>query len=177
MAQSRLQTALGKVFPFFDQNKNGYDRLVNSVASDDLHPSTIQIAEISIPAASVLTLRATPYTLVAAPGAGYVNEFISASLILDYGTTGYTESTANLAVKFTDGSGAQVSETIEMTGFIDQTADTKTTARAKLDAIVAKTGCDNKALVLHNLGAGEFGNSGDSVLRLKVAYRVVPTGW
>jgi hypothetical protein len=134
-------------------------------------------AEVSIAAASVLTLRATPVTLVAAPGTGKVLELESVVLILDYGSVSYTESTANLAVKYTNGSGAQVSETIEMTGFIDQTADTMTTGRPKIDQIVAKTGCENQPLVLHNLGAAEFGNAGDSVLRVKVTYRIHKTGW
>ena len=69
------------------------------------------------------------------------------------------------------------SQAIECTGFIDQTADTMTNALAKIDAIAAKTACENKALVLHNTGDGEFGGSGGSALRVKVAYRVHTTGW
>lgn len=138
---------------------------------------TLQYAEVSIAAAAIATLRATPVTLVAAPGAGKVLEFVSAVLILDYTAPGFTETADNLGVRYTDGSGTQMSETIEMTGFIDQTADTMTTARAKVDGIAAKTACENKALVLHNLGDGEFGGSGGSALRVKVAYRVHPTGW
>jgi hypothetical protein len=148
----------------------------DAVTSAKLDPTTIQYAEVAVSSGEILALRATPKTLVAAPGAGLINQFISAVLLLDATATAYTESDDNLAVKYTDGSGAEVSETIEATGFIDQTADTMTTARAKADAIVAKTGCENKALVLHNTGSGEYA-TGTGVMRVKVAYRVVASGW
>jgi hypothetical protein len=65
-----------------------------------------------------------------------------------------TESTANLGIKFTDGSGVQVNETVECTGFIDQAANTETEARPKLDPIVAGSAAANKALVLHEPRCG-----------------------
>jgi hypothetical protein len=136
----------------------------------------LQTIEVALSSADILALRATPKTLVAAPGAGLLLEFCGGVLILDATATAYVESAANLAVKYTDGSGAKVSDDIETTGFIDQTADTMTSMRPKLDAIVAKTGCENKALVLHNLGAGEY-TTGTGVIRAKVAYRVWTTGW
>ncbi len=136
-----------------------------------------QFAEVSITNAEMLAIRATPKTLVAAPGAGKVLEFVSAQLFFDY-TAAYTESTDNLAVKFENGSGAAVSQTIEATGFVDATADTITNALAKIDAIVAKTGSENKALVLHNTGDGEYGGgNAANAIRVKVAYRVWTTGF
>lgn len=136
-------------------------------------------AVVALTNAEIKALRATPKELVAAPGAGRLLEFISALLLLDYGTNALTESTDNLGVKYHDGSGTQISETIEAGGFIDATADTMTTSRAKLDGIVAKSACENKALVLHNLGDGEFGgNAGaDTVMRVRSVYRVHVTGW
>lgn len=144
-----------------------------------LSEKSIRHAFISLTNAQIKALRATPITLVAAPGAGKSIEFISAVLFLTAGANVLTESTANLAVKYVDGSGTQISETIECTGFIDQAASTMTTGRAKLDGIAAQTACENKALVLHNLGAGEFGGNAaaDALLRVKVAYRVQLTGW
>lgn len=136
-----------------------------------LHTVTVEVSS-----AELLALRATPKTLVAAPGAGSVLEFVSAVLLLDATATAYVESSADLGIRYTDGSGAQVSETIEATGFIDQTADTMTVARPKADPIVAATGAANQPLVLHNLGAGEY-TTGTGVLRVKVAYRVWETGW
>jgi hypothetical protein len=142
----------------------------------DFEDSPVASREVTISQAALLTLRATPVTLVPAPGAGKVLQLISAQLQLVYSGTGNnTESTANLGIKYDSGSGVQVNETVEATGFIDQTADTYTTARPKLDPIVAATGATNKALVLHNLGAGEYGVTGGtptSQLLVKIVYAV-----
>ena len=156
------------------------DKIADSaVTSAAMDASLIKYAMVSLTSAQVKALRATPATLVAAPTAGYLTEFIKIYLFLDYGSNGFTESTDNLAVKYTDGSGTTVSETIEMTGFIDQTADTMTSAGPAAQAILAKTACQAKALVLHNTGDGEIaGNAAnDSVLHVRVVYRVHPTGW
>ncbi len=101
-------------------------------------------------------------------------EFISAVLQLKAGTNVLTEATSNLAVKYKDGTGVQVSQTVETTGFIDQAADTVTYGIQKLDPIVARTNIENQPLVLHNLGAGEIaGNAAnDARLAVKVLYRV-----
>lgn len=129
----------------------------------------------AITAAQVKLIRSTPIELVAAPGSGYINEFISAVLILNYGSEVFTESADNLAVKYTDGSGVAVSDTIECTGFIDQSADTVTRAVPVADAIVTVAASANQALVLHNTGDGEFaGNaSDDSVLNVFTTVRII----
>lgn len=148
-----------------------------SVGSAELSETTIQYAAVSLTNANVLNFRATPITLVAAPGAGKVLEFVSAVLIFDY-TAAYTETAANLQVKYVNGSGTAASQLIEATGFADATADTLTTALAKIDVIAAKTACENQALVLHNTGAGEWGGgNAANAIRVKVAYRVHTTGW
>lgn len=171
MAISRLQTALGKVFPFLDSGKPGYDRLVNSVQSDDLHPATIQYAEVAITVAEMLALRATPKTLVAAPGAGYVLEFVNALFVFDYAAA-FTESADDIKIKFTDGSGATVSTTLDATGLLDATSDQIRTLKPITTDL---TPVANAALVLHNAGDGEWGGTG-SPCRVKVAYRVHATG-
>jgi hypothetical protein len=138
--------------------------------------SATRSVEVALTANEIKALRATPKTLVAAPGAGLLLEFVGAVLLLDATATAFVESTANLSVRYENTTGAKASEDIEATGFIDQTADTMTTARPKLDVIVAKTGCENKALVLHNLGAGEY-TTGTGTMRVKISYRVWTTGW
>lgn len=150
-----------------------------SVTSAKLDPTTIQVAEVALTNVQIKALRAAPRTLVAAPGAGYYLEFVSAVLFLDYGTNALTETDANLVVRYKDGSGVAVSQAIEATGFADAIADTATNARPVLDAIVAKTACDNQPLVLHNTGAGEWGGNAalDTLMRVRVAYRTLPTGW
>lgn len=139
------------------------------------HQENSRTDYVTIPAASILTLRATPVTLVAAPGAGKMLQFVDAQLILNWASTGYTESADNMAIKYTNGSGAAVSVAIEATGFIDQVADTVTNAIADSDAIVAAAAAENQALVLHNTGDGEYANSGDSTLTIAITYRILTT--
>ena len=134
-----------------------------------------RVVFVRLTSAQVKALRATPQTIAPAPGAGMIAEFVHARLALDYGGTNvFTETADNLAFKYTDGSGAQVSQDIETTGFLDQSADTVTFAQAKNDAIVAASACVNKAIVLHNIGDGEFaGNAGaDNALLVKLVYRI-----
>jgi hypothetical protein len=148
----------------------------NSISSTQTAETLLKNANVSLTNAMVLALRATPITLVAAPGAGKVIEFISAALIFDY-VGAYTESADNLAVRYENGSGVIVSDTIEATGFADATADTITFARAKVDPIVAGASAANKALVLHNTGDGEWGaGNAANAIRVRTTYRIHPTG-
>ncbi len=142
--------------------------------SGTIGESVIRQASISITNAQIKALRATPKTLVAAQGATKYLEFISLVMYLDYGSNVFTESTDNMAVRFTDGSGAIVSQAIEATGFIDAAADTITNGLPKIDAIVSAAASLNQALVLHNTGDGEYGgNAGaDTVIRAIVTYRI-----
>lgn len=150
-----------------------------SIESSEMDETVLKYAEVSITNAQIKALRATPKTLVAAPGAGKVLEFVSGVLFHDYGSNALTESTDNMAVRFTDGSGTIVSQAIESGGFVDATADTMTNILPKIDAAASKTGCENQALVLHNTGDGEFGGNAaaDTVWRAKITYRVHTTGW
>ncbi len=139
-----------------------------------LNEELIQYRTVVIPHAQILTLRAAPVTLVPAPGPGKVVEFVSALLQLEYGgDAAYTETADNLAIKYANGGGVAVSQTIETTGFVTATADTLTSALPAIDAMVAQANAVNQPLVLHNIGDGEFGGGAASnVLRLKVTYRV-----
>lgn len=153
---------------------------VGMTASDDGSKTTyslvpvINVATVTLTNAEIKALRATPKTLVAAPGSGYVLEFVSAVLKNNGGTNALTESADNMAVKYNNGSGVAVSQTVECTGFIDQTAATLTSALAVIDPIVAYASGANKALVLHNTGDGEWGGNAaaDVTMTVKVAYRV-----
>jgi hypothetical protein len=134
----------------------------------------IAVVTVTLTNAEIKALRATPKTLVAAPGTGKVLEFVSATMKLSGGANAITETTDNMAIRFNDGSGAIVSQAIEATGFIDQTAATVTNALPKIDAIVAYASAANKALVLHNTGDGEYaGNAAaDVTMAIDIAYRV-----
>ena len=154
--------------------KSRVDRVVS--ASNLAQAGFQQYADVTLTSAQVKALAATQIELVAAPGAAKVLVFRGALLKLDYGgTNAFTESAITLGIKYTDDTGVQVGSTIEATGFIDATADTYTSCVPVLDAIVAASASDNKALVLDNLGAGEIaGNAAnDNTLVVRVFYEVV----
>jgi len=140
----------------------------------DVDPSYLQVDTVTIATGDVLTLATTPVELVAAPAAGSFIQFVGAAFILDYNSIAYTESGDNLGIKYTDAAGVQVSSTIEMTGFIDQSADMMTSAIPAADAIVAASAANAKALVLDNLGSNFA--AGNSPLIVKIAYRVIASG-
>jgi predicted RecA/RadA family phage recombinase len=136
--------------------------------------TVLRYASVSLTNANIKNLRATPITLVAAPGANKLVELVSAQLVLNYGSNVLTESADNMAIKYNNGSGAAVSQAIEATNFIDATANTVTNALPKIDVIAAKTDAVNKALVLHNTGDGEYGGNAanDTTMTVHVCYRV-----
>lgn len=145
----------------------------DSITYDDLQEAVLQQVTVTLTASEIKNLAATQKTLVAAPGANKFIEFCSAILELLAGSEGLTEAGDNLAIKYENASGVQVSQTIESTGFIDQTADTITNALPKIDAIVSNTNGVNKALVLDNLGSEFAGNaSNDAAMEVTVTYRV-----
>ena len=101
--------------------------------------------------------------------------FESALLLLTYGSNVFTESADDLSIRYTDGSGVVVSVAIESGGFLDNAADIYTNAIPIVNAAVVPAGNVNQALVLHNVGDGEFaGNAGDdNVVEVWTTYRVL----
>ena len=133
----------------------------------------LETATVDLTNAEIKDLADTPVELVAAQGAGTVIEFVSAIFILDYGSNVLVESADNLVIEYDDGDAAAVSETIEMTGFIDQSADTITFAIAKKDPIDASADIVNKNLALVNTSGDFTGNAtNDTVIRVITSYRV-----
>ncbi len=138
--------------------------------------STLKVATVDLTAQEIRALVATPIELVAAPSAGEIIEFVSALLILDQAGDAFTEAGANdnLAIEYDGGSAIAVSETIEMTGFIDQSADMVTRAIPVKDPIDAAGDIVEKNLVLAGLDDELGGNAGnESALRVIITYRIV----
>lgn len=142
-----------------------------SAADSFIHTDTVELSNADIKA-----LRATPKTLVAAPGADKVVEFISAVLILDYGTNVLTESADNLVIEYAT-SGTDITAAIEATGFIDAAADTLKLVYAAITDVSAANAV-NLAVQLFNTGDGEYaGNVAENTtMTVKVNYRIHTAG-
>lgn len=135
--------------------------------------ATLQTASVDLTNAEIKDLADNPVELVAAPGAGSLLEFVSAVLILNFGTNVLVESADNLVIEYNSGLAVAVSEVIEMTGFIDASADTITRAIPVKDPIDASADIVNKNLALFNLGGDFTGNAAeDTTMRVIISYRV-----
>jgi len=149
---------------------------LGSFVNSPVETAGINFINVTLTVAQILALRATPITIVPAPGAGSVIEVIAGGAYLAYGSAAYVGA-YNLQLKYKDGTGAAVSEPIPATGFLAATASTAVgIEKISTGAPVAKTVADNQPIVIHNVGAGEL-TTGDSPIRIRLAYRVVTAGW
>lgn len=133
----------------------------------------LKYVDVTITAAQLKALNATPQTLVAAPGAGYAVVLDSILLHKQAGTA-YAGIAAgeDLSVRYTDGSGTELTN-IETTGFLDQTTvQTRFAERWRAASGVADITPANAAIVLHML-SGEI-TTGTGSLLARVYYRKLP---
>lgn len=139
-------------------------------------PGFVQLAEVTVTSAQLLALRATPKTIVAAPGAGKMIVPLQMVAIADNGTA-YVVGTNDLALRYKDETGDIIGQTIDTAGLLDQTTDIVTQASMlATDSKGPKADVENQPVVLHNTGAGEL-TTGTGVLRVKLWYFIVTTGW
>lgn len=148
-----------------------FTRRRGSVAGGEVGEQTIsRYREVVLTNTQILNLRATPISLVPAPGTHKVALFDHAILVSNAAAGAYTETTDNLVIRQTGTTGVIMSDTIETTGWLDQAAIKANTARRKLDIIGF---VKNAALVLHNSGDGEFGGgNAANTLRVRIYYTI-----
>jgi hypothetical protein len=133
-------------------------------------------AIVDITSAQLLAIRATPITLVAAPGAGKLLSLISGEIIANNGTA-YVVGTNDLAVRYNNTTGDIISQTIDTAGLFDQTTDIVTHFEPlATDSKGPKADVENTPLVLHNTGAAEF-TTGTGTARVLTLYSILTTGW
>ncbi len=143
----------------------------------ELGPTVMSVIDVTIPTAAVLTLNATPVSIVPAPGAGFVNIFESAMLSMKFNSVAYdgVAGGEDLVFSYTDGSGVKVA-LVETTGFVDQITDQMRFAKhygALITTNSSETPTANAAIVL-SLLSGEIA-TGDSDLKVRCFYRVMPS--
>jgi len=121
-------------------------------------------AKVVIPTAQVLTLNSAPVQLVAAPGAGYAIEVLSASLQITFNSVAYATNT-NLQLY------ANGSSEIQTSNSINQVAD----AFSKFEPEIGATGSiqfvGNEPLMVDVSGGDP--TAGDSDITIYVTYRII----
>lgn len=87
---------------------------------DHLDRSSMSYADFKLTSTQVDTLNATPVTVIAAPGAGLINQVIGVAWFNDFNSVAF--SAVALEVRYTDGSGVKCAGDLP-SGTVDATAD------------------------------------------------------
>ena len=152
---------------------HGQKLLKNSVSTNELNTGVLQQVTINLNATQLNALATTPFQIIPQQGPNTVISFLGAGISYDWdGGTAYTIGGGDdLAFRYQDGSGNIVSQTIETTGFLDQTADKIRWANPlqTQDTLIV-----NQPIVLDNVGA-DF-TAGTSPVHVTAWYRVWQTG-
>lgn len=127
----------------------------------------VKTAHVTLTSAQILALNATPVSVLAAPGAGYVNVITMVHATKAAGTAYAGIATGeDIAFRYTDASGAIIA-TLEMTGFADSASATSGIAVGASNNTVA-----NAAIVAH-MTTGEI-TTGNSPFLFTIYYRTFP---
>lgn len=139
----------------------GAAKITSAMMNDNL----LHYSDTTISTAEVLALRTTPKTLVAAPGAGFCIVPMAAYATLDYNSIAYDNGTDTLDIKYTGGSALMSFATtlVEASADINSYVEMAEAARA----LTADT-----AIVAHCSSADP--TSGNSAIKIRVYYRIVP---
>lgn len=143
--------------------------LKTAIASPDLGQEIIdklddlRYADTSVTAAQMDTLNATPVSLVAAPGAGKVIQFMGQVVYNDFVTTAFELGTGTLDVRYQNSSGGLAGQMTN--AFVESAADAYSTV-APLTCVALV----NQALVLH---ASADVTAGAGNLKIRTYYRIV----
>jgi hypothetical protein len=140
---------------------------LSAITSSQLDTSVVQSASVTVATGAVLTLNATPVSLVVAPGAGkaIIVDGIVAKLV--FNSVAYTGANA-LEFRYTDGSGAKVTADIAST-FINSASGTNYASVAGVTT--ALTPVANAAVVVRVPTADP--GAGNSPIVFTIRYHIV----
>lgn len=151
----------------------------DSTPADELRTALQQVIDahgavydVTIPVASVLTLFATPYTVLDAPDAGYAWQIVK---VVAHKAAGVAYAGIavgeDLTLKYTNAAGA-IAAQVETTGFLDQA----TTQVRQVNGIGTDLTPVSAAPIVAHMLAGEI-TTGDQPIKLKITARLIPTAW
>lgn len=86
--------------------------LTSSLLQSDMAASVLKFTDLNLTAVQQDTLNATPVTAIAAPGAGYITQVISATCFIDFVSVRNEAGSGVLSFKYTDGSGVKATADI-----------------------------------------------------------------
>lgn len=124
-------------------------------------------ASLTIPAASVLTLNATPLTIVAAPGSGKYIEVISASSSMTFVSAAYATNTTLRLIN----DGATIPQ-LQDTAILLSSVTKNTKFKDVTSAAAGQTQIITNTALKVDVATGNP-TAGDSILIVKVVYRIV----
>ncbi len=129
--------------------------------------STLLEASLTIVSASVLTLNGTPVTIIAAPGAGKYIEVMSASSSMTFVSAAYATNTTLQLIN----TGAVIAQ-LQDTAILLSTVTKNTKFKDVTSAAAGETQCITNTGVQVKVSGGNP-TAGDSILLVKVTYRIV----
>lgn len=157
---------------------------VRGLLFGDAVGNALRAVTLAITNAQAKAFRATPLTIVGAPGVGKVIIPVSCTVALIYGgTNAFVQGGAgdNFSLKLKDGSGASL-----MSGGIGAFTQNTTSALSMMvpglaagsSSNITKANGENQPLVVHNPAAAELtGNAGaDNTFLVTLTYLIQPTG-
>ena len=142
----------------------------DAINSDQLDPTIVKYADVTLDATEIKGLAGSPATLVAATeaGAGYAIVPVAVAMRFTAGTEVLTETDDNLVIEYSGGANQM---TIESTGFIDQATSQNRYQNAPATLL---TPVENQALQLGNDNDEIAGNATeDATLAIRIYYRKV----
>ena len=132
--------------------------------------ATVYYASITIPTASVLTLNATPLTIVAAPGAGLAIQVVAGTASMTYNTTAYATSGALNILSL----GSSISQaTLGANGFLFGTVTRNASFEITKSATITDTQIGVNTPLIVQVGTANP-TAGDSDITVTVLYRILP---
>lgn len=176
---SKKVAGRGQGFPLWAQSSITIKGVDTNIAADKGweriggQNNSLFTKQVEISSSEMKANAASPKELIPAPGANHLIEFVSAVLIYDSAATDYTvQADENMAIRYENGSGTIVSETVESDSFIKEAASDGIRIVHPLAAFqdTDVLGAINKSLVLDNVGSGEW-DDGTGTMTVIITWR------